>query len=438
MVMLGLLALLLSPTMGSGGDSTGGSGSDVHFYMPDPATLRVQRERDRNASSEWAASTVDSLPSFANLAVVVNPNPRPGRLANQLICYAQGQLYADTLGINFAKPVFVPVRTKSRTPFGPHMFLLNRTAVNMSSLLKVPTVGSPGLTGPNSDFFHQHYDNFRGLRERVRLMLEPGPFLSNDDVPLKSEVVVHIRMWEGFGCGNDANGCPGNKICQKSWPLAFGYAPDRDAKKCGYYAPHPPVNFFRDVVRGRHQTGVQPWTKMWIVAEPRARKSPYLRAILASLEDEPLLPSVELRAPNEAHVDFTFLTKANNLILTYGTYSWLAALISRASEVHVPFTRGAYEGLWYPAPNLLVDDAPEYVYHDVEEGGQGFLSAAMLTAQDTTYARAWKGRWRIKPRIIDRREAWASSKTDQIEAAKPRPPWLSTFLLKDSRPHDEP
>ena len=85
-------------------------------------------------------------------------------------------------------------------------------------------------------------------------------------------------------------------------------------------------------------------------------------------------------------------TQASHLILTYGTYSWLAALLSRASEVHVPFTRGAYEGLWYPAPLLLVDDAPEYVYHDVEDGGRGFLSAAMLVAQDTTYARAVKGK----------------------------------------------
>ena len=68
-------------------------------------------------------------------------------------------------------------------------------------------MGSPGLTGPTSDFFHQNYGNFRGLRERLRTILEPGPFLPREDVPTESEVVVHIRMWEGFGCGNRIDGC---------------------------------------------------------------------------------------------------------------------------------------------------------------------------------------------------------------------------------------
>lgn len=128
-------------------------------------------------------------------------------------------------------------------------------------------------------------------------------------------------------------------------------------------------------------------------------------------------------------MDFTFLTKASHLILTYGTYSWLAALLSRASEVHVPFTRGAYEGLWYPAPLLLVDDAPEYVYHDVEDGGRGFLSAAMLVAQDTTYARAVKGRWSVQPRIMARRAAWGAAAA-AVEPQK-RPPWLVAFMQEN-------
>jgi hypothetical protein len=39
----------------------------------------------------------------------------------------------------------------------------------------------------------------------------------------------------------------GNRVCKKTWPRTFGYNPDGDSTKCGRYAPHPPVNFFRDV-----------------------------------------------------------------------------------------------------------------------------------------------------------------------------------------------
>lgn len=401
-----------------------------HIYLPDPAEVARQRELDLNITSTWLKTTDDS--PFTKFAVVVNPNPRPGRLANQLICYAQGQLYADTLGIYFAKPVYVPVRSKSRTPFGQNMLHPrgNNTVGNVSAgtILKVPTLGSPGLHGPTSDFFHQHYGNFHGLRERVRTILAPGPFLKDDEIPLDDEVVIHIRMWEGFGCGNGLDGCPGNRICKKTWPLAFGYTPDRDSEKCGRYAAHPPANFFRDVIRTRHAAGAKPWSKVWLVVEPRARKSPYLRGVIESLESDPLVPPVQMRPLNEAHVDFTFLTKANNLILTYGTYSWLAALLSYASEIHVPFTRGAYEGLWYPAPLLVVDDAPEYVYHDVEENGQGFQSVTTLTGENTAYSRAWRSRWRVQPRVIDRRSAWKSILQSFKDSSKKPPEWLIDYL----------
>ena len=95
--------------------------------------------------------------------------------------------------------MYVPVRTESRTPFSQWMVRHGQRSTSpsfspsswssntankssSSALLKLSTMGSPGLTGPTSDFFHQNYGNFRGLRERLRTILEPGPFLPREDV----------------------------------------------------------------------------------------------------------------------------------------------------------------------------------------------------------------------------------------------------------------
>ena len=57
--------------------------SSLYLYMPNAATVSAQREYDRRTSAKWLSSTAQPPSPFVNRAVVVNPNPRPGRVSHK-------------------------------------------------------------------------------------------------------------------------------------------------------------------------------------------------------------------------------------------------------------------------------------------------------------------------------------------------------------------
>lgn len=57
---------------------------------------------------------------------------------------------------------------------------------------------------------------------------------------------------------------------------------------------------------------------------------------------------------------FCFLMRAPRLVMAHSTFSWWAAFLGGAAEVHFPLTR-QFEGV--TGPSIAVDEA-RYVYRD--------------------------------------------------------------------------
>lgn len=104
------------------------------------------------------------------------------------------------------------------------------------------------------------------------------------------------------------------------------------------YARHPPLRYFTtilDCMRCREEPGYR-YDRIWILTEPRC----YQNRILQHLVRE---YGATIRKGHTWYNDFWFARQTRGpFIATYGTYSWWAAWLSDAREIHMPYDGESY------------------------------------------------------------------------------------------------
>jgi hypothetical protein len=106
-----------------------------------------------------------------------------------------------------------------------------------------------------------------------------------------------------------------------------------------HWYPLMPVQFFRDVVNA---TGKLP------VFMGELQDGPYIRHLRAAFPQAQFLPQQSLMR------DFDMIRQAKNILLTPSTFSWVAAWLSNASNIHLPLN-----GFFNPAHMRHIDLLPE-------------------------------------------------------------------------------
>ena len=81
--------------------------------------------------------------------------------------------------------------------------------------------------------------------------------------------------------------------------------------------------------------------------------------------------------------DIWNIKSAKYIIASYGTFSWMGALLSEALEIHKPYTSNNWANYWAEEAALFVDDQPQYIYHNTE-AGRYFLSAGEVLKEKGT------------------------------------------------------
>lgn len=103
-----------------------------------------------------------------------------------------------------------------------------------------------------------------------------------------------------------------------------------------------PVEFYRSIVR---ETGLKP------VFQGQIEAGPYLDGLLKALPDARLIPS------QGAVADFQIIRQAKHIVLSLSSFTWIAAWLSEARQIHVPVF-GFLNPRQRPDIDLLpVDDA---------------------------------------------------------------------------------
>ena len=270
---------------------------------------------------------------------------------------------------------------------------------------------SKGRCGEDSRF-HQNYNYFRGRRDALRYYLATSDELEYPELqrweavmaPMKvwrpkrppwlgdNDAVVHIRISHHpeeqlkFLCKNAANH---KHLCS----LRRNLIPDELFRNgtCQMHATTPPFEYYKNVLkeRGKRQAAAEGksydprkpggWDNVWIVGESKVFSSPSVKRAVAELH----LKKAPTSGGNKdigPLLDIYTIKSANYIIQTYGTFSWIGALLSRAREIHKPYTTHNWANTWAEEAALFVDDQPEYIYHNVEEG-RYFLSAEDVLAE---------------------------------------------------------
>jgi hypothetical protein len=359
-----------------------------------------------------------------------------GRLGNQLIQYAFCRLQAAKLGIEVApsKGMCGPEK-QSPAAWSPHfgarvtcLPAKGRSCGKDNGLHPAPEKVMAQAVAvwndePYSDIhFHQLYSYFRGRRDFVRYFLATAdeaetqppmpslPPLAGHETPLKPypvwrpsgtppgphEAVIQLRIMEGTHLCADAwkHGhmptWPGHDLIRA--PLPPGAADPYayfDNATCADLAAAPPFEYFERVLAAARDTAVSsgvPWGRVHLVTEPRLRSTELAQQIVKRL-------NATIRTEGKDAYDDLWFVKSTRgpLVLTYGTYSWIAGFLSHASAVHTPITARDWSGTWSASTHLFVDDLPDYVYHDVERG-RYFLTAEQVLADNTSFSRSVKAR----------------------------------------------
>eukprot|EP00927_Polykrikos_kofoidii_P029922 TRINITY_DN25802_c0_g2_i1.p1 TRINITY_DN25802_c0_g2~~TRINITY_DN25802_c0_g2_i1.p1 ORF type:complete len:406 (-),score=31.22 TRINITY_DN25802_c0_g2_i1:23-1204(-) len=248
-----------------------------------------------------------------------------------------------------------------------HSELVDLTAASAAGLaveIHIPSV-------PLHDPYHQYYEFFRGRRQQLRRLFgfsthplgrqpptsgarlaafNPNSFdpassstASFTEVPLANATVAVAAGMSSVGFAGVSSGdavmasmaaqLPGPTDAVIHFRL---YKHPSLSVPIHYYVP--PLGYFERVLeRIRYR-------RLWVVAEWRHRRHPTVRALTnrggrwnATLR----------RAAKDPVADFRFLASTRGqLLISHGTFSWMAAFLSDAAEVHVPYLETAVFSEW--------------------------------------------------------------------------------------------
>lgn len=108
-----------------------------------------------------------------------------------------------------------------------------------------------------------------------------------------------------------------------------------------------PIAFYQNIVR---KTGLRP------VFVGQLEEGRYLDAIVKAFSDAVILP------PGDPLSDFQTIRKSENIVLGVSTFSWLAAWLSHAKQIHFPVC-GLFNPLQKPEVRALFPDDDRYVHY---------------------------------------------------------------------------
>jgi len=160
---------------------------------------------------------------------------------------------------------------------------------------------------------------------------------------------------------------------------------------CEKHATTPPFEYYKELLaqRGLREAAAtgQPydpqkpggWDNVWIVGEPKVVASNLVRRLTSELHMKKAPGMSANHKDTGPLMDIWLVKTAKYIIQTYGTFSWISAFLSHAKEIHKPYTTHNWANMWAEEGALFVDDEPEYVYHNVEEG-RYFLTAEQVLA----------------------------------------------------------
>jgi hypothetical protein len=108
-----------------------------------------------------------------------------------------------------------------------------------------------------------------------------------------------------------------------------------------------PVEFYRSVVR---RTGLKP------VLQGQLEAGPYVDGLVKALPNARLIPS------QGAVADFQIIRQAKNIVLSLSSFTWLAAWLSEAHQIHIP-VYGFLNPKQRPDIDLLPTDDARYQFY---------------------------------------------------------------------------
>jgi hypothetical protein len=160
--------------------------------------------------------------------------------------------------------------------------------------------------------FFQRYDYFRPWKEQIRKWLQTD--ISVDQPPGPEDLVVYVQSY-------------------------FNIGPD----------------FFRSLLQKL------PFKRLHVLVNDSARAEPYVRAL------SPYRPNL-VHSDNYLH-DFEFLRRAGRLVVAPSSFSWWAAWLSDANQIHVAVPDEGYGSASHMVADLIVNDEDRYIYHSYSSAG---------------------------------------------------------------------
>lgn len=158
---------------------------------------------------------------------------------------------------------------------------------------------------------------------------------------------------------------------------------------CEEHLFHPPFSYYdtlfktradREETRTGQRVGVGGWDNVWLLSDPKGHS----RSVVLFVVSDVLLvfiiycccfSDLAKRLINELGVKVPFhhsdrgysgplhdiwsIKSAPYIIASYGTFSWVGAFLSRAKEIHKPYTSNNWGNHWAEEASLFVDDQEE-------------------------------------------------------------------------------
>ncbi|HOU20925.1 MAG TPA: hypothetical protein PKX16_01745 [Kiritimatiellia bacterium] len=174
-----------------------------------------------------------------------------------------------------------------------------------------------------------------------------------------------------------------------------------------------PISFYVEIVR---KTGLRP------VFLGQLEHGRYLDALVQAFPDAAILPA------RDAFADFQTIRKSKNIVLGVSTFSWLAAWLSHASQIHFPVC-GLFNPLQKPEIKALPQNDDRYVYYrfPIQRRNQGLSEEAALYNRSIPFEKIEIHRlrkisnhrsWRVEAKRLAKRWKFAIECRQHKRAAK--------------------
>jgi len=327
-----------------------------HGIVPFPS-----RRLDRCKHFKFAHGRVRALKDYSVLQATTDSvvqNKRTGLV--HLICrgqwgnrigeYVFSRLLADELGFGlriegglldenwkkghlFPGMAEIPYNVRANAALPKEAFTSH--SINLSVVVadRTPrTIKVAGFPFDDIDAFWQHR---KTIREDYLAVDIACLFWNITEWPQPTDVVIHLRAYDGF--------------CD---------AVVHDA--VGEFDPHrtfvnPPFDYYDRILNRMKQRGSM--GTVWLAARCR-EADPVARALVKKHGAR----YVPLTAMHQDVTEWLWLVAASRLVLAQSTFSWWAAFLSNASEIHFPLA-----GEWWGrnARFRLYPNDSRYIYHDM-------------------------------------------------------------------------